>query len=296
MAFIYVLLSLLFERYLGSLHEFRNYRWFDRFTDRIRELIPELAKHPLFGVFLLVLVPALGVGLVYGVLNQIWSVFGFAFAFAMLLYGYGCQDLETQIESFIDALLRGDDEAVRWHLAATLRGELRDAQQPTRALIETVLVELNDRLLAVVFWFVLLGPAGALAFRLASLLRNRFQREQNDFTIAANQAYQILAWLPARLTAFSYALAGSFVEAMQYRREEAYKWRDENDGILATSGLGALQYAFASDETANTRDNEIAALRAALALVRRTVMLWLGALAILALLGTIVSLQLEGPA
>ena len=55
-------------------------------------------------------------------------------------------------------------------------------------------MELNDRLFSVIFWFVLLGPAGALAFRFSSILHHRFKGETSGFGEAAARKFVSGGW------------------------------------------------------------------------------------------------------
>ena len=75
----------------------------------------------------------------------------------------------------------------------------------------------------VVLWFVLLGPIGAWAFRTTDLMRRRavFESERREhdgeteapFLRPLQNLHGLLVWLPSRLAAMSFALAGSFEPA-----------------------------------------------------------------------------------
>jgi adenosylcobinamide-phosphate synthase len=283
MALITVLLSLLIEHYLGTLEEFRRYRWFTEFTNRIRAALPErLADSPL-AVALVLGLPTLVVLVLAAALAETWMVLGFGFGLLVLLYSFGPQDLEARVEAWLEARDRDDEESARWHVAEILGADMpEDNQQVTRAVMETALVEMHERLLAVVFWFVAFGPAGALLYRLAALLRNRTRNDDSAFAEWTARTHYALGWIPVRLTALGYAAAGSFVDALQYWREEAGKWRDVNRGVLIAAGLGALQYG-AVESTG--KEAELDDMRATIALLRRTLVVWVAALAVITLAG-----------
>jgi len=283
MALITVLLSLLIEHYLGTLEEFRRYRWFTEFTDRVRAALPErLADSPL-AVALVLGLPTLVVLVLAAALAETWLVLGLGFGLLVLLYSFGPQDLEARVEAWLEARERDDEESARWHVAEILGADMpEDPQQIARTVMETALVEMHERLLAVVFWFVAFGPAGALLYRLAALLRNRTRNDDSAFAEWAARVHYALGWIPARLTALGYAAAGSFVDALQYWREEAGKWRDVNRGVLIAAGLGALQYG--AVESAG-KEAELDDMRATIALLRRTLVVWVAALAVITLAG-----------
>lgn len=283
MALITVLLSLLVEHYLGTLEEFRRFRWFASFTDRVRAALPERLSDSPLAVALVLGLPTLVVLVLSMALAHTWLVFGFIFGLVVLLYSFGPQDLETRIEAYIEARERDDDESARWHMAEIVGAEIPDDPQlVSRTMVETALVEMNERLLAIIFWFAVFGPAGALLYRLTALLRARTRNDEGAFAEWTDRFHFALDWFPARLTALGYAMAGSFVDAIQYWRDEAGKWRDLNRGVLIASGLGALQYGVV--ETAG-KEAEIDDLRATVALLRRTVVVWVVALAVVTLAG-----------
>lgn len=81
--------------------------------------------------------------------------------------------------------------------------------------IESLAENLNDSLVAPLFWFVLLGLPGAAVYRFANtadaMWGYRGERNGRDWTWFgkwAARADDVLSWLPARLTALLLALAG----------------------------------------------------------------------------------------
>ena len=190
------------------------------------------------------------------------------------------------VEAFVDARERGDDESAAWHASELLGEEMPEGMnEQTQALMETILVEANDRLLAIMFWFVILGPVGAFLYRYVCTLKRDAQGEESDFTRSITRLHYILGWLPAHFTSLSYALGGSFVESMHYWRSEADKWEDHNRGILVTSGLGALRFHLDADNEEVDKLCETDAVKETMALVRRAVLVFLSLLAVLILAG-----------
>ena len=145
-------------------------------------------------------------------------------------------------------MLRGEVLAVEAALAASLeagRAQLarlvsRDVsvlseREVRESAIESLAENLNDSLVAPLFWFVLLGLPGAAVYRFANtadaMWGYRGERNGRDWTWFgkwAARADDVLSWLPARLTALLLALA-----ALQWRpgvAREARRTPSPNSG------------------------------------------------------------------
>jgi adenosylcobinamide-phosphate synthase len=90
----------------------------------------------------------------------------------------------------------------------------------------------------------LLGPAGALFYRLAhtfdDLWGRRSEAEFGEFGQFAHQAFALIDWVPIRVTAASFAVVGDFEDAVHCWRTQAVRWPEAGSGILLASGAGAL--------------------------------------------------------
>jgi adenosylcobinamide-phosphate synthase len=123
-----------------------------------------------------------------------------------------------------------------------------DAYTPSiisRLTIEGTLRDAHYDLFAPIFWFVLLGPVGALVYRLSWLAQQAFA--QAPMTVAPNvlgqfskRIFDWLDWLPVRFTAGAFAVVGDFEDALYCWRTQAESWPDKAAGIFLASGAGAL--------------------------------------------------------
>jgi len=175
------------------------------------------------------------------------------------------------------------------------KSEAKSELQRHQRLIESMLEMANERLMAVLFWFVILGPMGAIIYRITVELEQRTRGEENSDGLneAATRLRAIMNWLPARITALIYAIAGSFVDALRLWKEKSGEWSDDwvasNRGVLIASGVGALNFnhLYAADEEL---DREVAKGQVvqALALIRRSIIVWLTVLAFMTLGGWLV--------
>lgn len=288
MALIAILLSLTLERLLGALEGLRNYRWFDVWSAWVRRRLPREAPwQGSAGVLLLLLPPLLLSALLFHLLDGIWMPLSFLAGVMVLLYCMGPKDLEAEVEAFIEARERDDEESALWHASALIGGQVPDNSRVlTRTLVENILTEANGRLIAVFFWFALLGPLGALLYRLAAQLQQALAERGGELAEAVQRLMKLLDWVPARLCAIGYALSGNFVEAIQGWRDDAGKWANYNRGVLLASGLGAMSQM--DDERVEEEvspERETARINETMALVRRMVLVLLAFLALITLGG-----------
>ncbi len=285
MSFIAVILSLLLDRTLRHLQFLRGPRWFHAYIESLGFFAHSRGFwHATAGVLVIVLVPTVVVLFLGHLLDHIWGVFGFAYAVLILLVTLGPQDLHAQADDYIEAVQSGNASR-----ANELARELLGTEPPpedaacSEAITRAVLCEANDRLFGILFWFAVLGPAGAVLYRSADFL-HRLPAEaghSHEFTAAVARLYGVLAWIPAHLVAIGYAFAGSFEEAVSdikgYYANCTLRFFQVNNDVLTCTGLGALHSSAAEAGTVR--------VRSALMLVWRTLVIWLVVYGLTALFG-----------
>lgn len=146
-----------------------------------------------------------------------------------------------------DALERGDAAAAR-ALLEDLRGEslaLDDERQLPALAVETGIGLLCRDLFGVALWFLILpGPCGAVLYRLALELRQLWGREGDEefreFGRFPRKVQRLLDWLPHRVAAVGFAVAGDFEGAAYCWRTQAGEWPDADQGVALAAGAGAL--------------------------------------------------------
>ncbi|MBI5461567.1 MAG: regulatory signaling modulator protein AmpE [Gammaproteobacteria bacterium] len=295
MTLIAILASLLLERLLEHIQHLRRYERYHDYVVWMRERLRGSSWQGYLGVLALLAPPLLATVLVQTWLcGALFGLLSLLFAVAVLVFCLGPRDLGLELAEY-RAALTADNAELATRLARGLLGgeppEDLDAQ--ARAVTGAVLTQANVRIFCVLFWFAILGPAGAVLYRaVAELCRDPMQttaqtpvQAGDEFTWAARRIAEWLDWLPARLTAFGYALSGDFEAAvLRWRTSGAgggEHWHASAADILIATGTGAL------DLDEDSRDNLTwdQVLQSTLSLVWRTLVLWVFVIALLTLAG-----------
>jgi AmpE protein len=293
MNFLALFIGLGVERLLTHLFHLREFRWLDPLFDRV--LRSRRIEQPNLAIVVVALVAAIvvvPVGIVEaGLHDRLAYIPAFIFAVFVLLFCLGPRDLGEEINDYCKAIEDGEEAEVR-----EIAGELLECTQEsvlqTPDVEEAVYAQANNRIFAVVFWFVMLGPTGAWLFRVLDLMQRRavcHARENG----AADQAdewpqvvqailllHRLFAWIPARLLAVGYMFAGSYDGASAAWKNllavRSAPFPGPTDQLLGAVGRGAAPV---------TEDNGVLTrARVARDLVGRTLwMIWCPVLALLTL-------------
>jgi len=251
---------------------------------------------------LAVLLPVIVVGGIYAGLYYLNSLLALAFSAVVLYPLLSLKQLGGQAERIADALRAADlDEARR--LLSQWHGRPADelgAAEITRVSIEQTLSSAHKNLFGIIIWFVVLGPAGAVLYRLSQQLSQKWgnldQRGFGEFGRFSARAFYLMDWVPLRLSAISFAVVGDFEDAVYCWRSQASAWGQQGIGIVLASGAGALGVKLGEPlsyggnielrpELGLGDDADVDYLDSAVSLVWRAVVLWLVLLLLLTLAG-----------
>lgn len=173
------------------------------------------------------------------------SIAAWVLDIAVLYLCVGRRSLHQHAERVGSALTAGDLEQGRHHTSMIVSRDCQQLDQEgcARATIESVLENGNDSVYATLFWFTLLGSAGAVLYRLANTLDAMWgYRNQRylHFGWAAAKLDDLLNYPSARLCALCYALAGRRQLALACWRQQAQQLSSPNGGPVMCAGAGAL--------------------------------------------------------
>lgn len=249
---------------------------------------------------LLVLPPALGTALLTAWLaTQAWWLAA-AWQALVLYLALGARSLTQHVVPIAAALRAGDLPAARQLTACIVSRDTADADAAAlaKAAVESTLENGNDAIFGALFWFLIGGAPAVVLFRLANTLDAMWGYRTPRFLHFGRAAARIddaLNWLPARLTALSYALLGNPRRALACWRTQAPHWSSPNAGPVMASGAGSLgvklggpaRYHGVDELRPPLGPQDLSApgadeITRALALVRHTLWLWLAVCVVLA--------------
>jgi len=253
--------------------------------------------------WLLAVVPvALVTLVVYSVCRHVNGLLALAWNIIVLYLALGFRQFSHFYNDILLALRAGDLVRAR-EVLGRWRGEAASelpAGEIARIAIELGLIRSHRHVFGVMAWFAVLGPVGAIGYRLAALLADRWGaddgRDDGAYGLFARRAFEIIDWLPVRLTAFGFAMTGDFMGAAECWRAQASTWRSRAQGIILAAAAGALGVKLGGvlheaggivyrPQLGDGDDADVDYMQAAVGLIWRALVLWL----FLILLATIAS-------
>ncbi|WP_455385629.1 regulatory signaling modulator protein AmpE [Acidihalobacter prosperus] len=311
MTLISLLIALALERLVGYMSDFRRPALWLRYADGFDAVLRRLGLgYAGLRLLLVLLVPVLLVGWLSDLLDSVLlGLLWIVFSVGAVLFCLGPDDLEEDVNAYTEAVAM-DDMSRQWRIAARFLGAADVPEDPlerSRAVAEAAFAESNNRIFAVVFWFALLGPTGAVLYRLVRTLahlpleeekagevveadegEDAAESERSESMRLAAGLCALLEWLPARLVALGYAVTGSFDHAMDSLRRlfwgESRRMSENTRTLLMQSGSGAARLDEMLEDEADA-----ATLSAVFATVinhiHRNIIVWMTVLALFTLGG-----------
>ncbi len=296
MALLVVIISLVLEWALGHRQRLRTLVWFRRYRRTLFDNVPKSWTDGLSGVLLIMLPLLLLMWLIQAQFGgAVFGLFDLAFGVLIVSYCLGPEPFNDRVDAYIVACENGQHERAQ-KLAEALVGEAvpESPHQQTHAVTQAILYEANVRIFAVVFWYLLLGPMGALLYRVAAFfVVDSRSLQAPQLQQASLRLQALLDWLPARLLSLSFFLVGSFDDAAKGWQKLLLQQPgllEANRALVINTGCAAMRHEV-DDITANCQDlqkYDLQWVRTSRALILRALVVWLAAIALLTLLGLFV--------
>ncbi|RDI25869.1 CobD/CbiB family protein [Pseudacidovorax intermedius] len=266
----------------------------------------------------------LALGLHWLLMLTLGAPFALVWGVGVLYVTLGFRQFSHHFTEIRDALDVGDEALARSLLARWQRVDAAELPRSeiVRHVIEYSVIAAHRHVLGVLAWFSLgallgLGPAGAVFYRMSEFVGRYWAYKHNAMSQpasvwvqqAADRAWTVIDWLPARITALGFAVVGSFEEAIDCWRNDARHFSGVNDGVILAATSGALNVRLGGEQLRPSRpladalvdaadqpgpaisagggtagrEPEPAHLRSVVGLVWRSVVLWMLLLALLTL-------------
>ncbi len=293
MTLMVVVISLLLEHFFGQWQHLRRLSWLSSLRKHLQNVVPDIWLQGYRGVLVLLSVPGLIVLLLQLALQGFgWGLTELIFNIVVVSYCLGPESFNKRVNDYIRAC-EGRHRVDAKELAESLVGDqLPDGQwQQSCSVAKAILYEGNIRIFAVLLWFLVLGPIGAMLYRCAAFLAlDNGDFKSESIQSAAKRVFSILDWLPANLLSLTFFLTGSFDDALQ-AWQKAIKAEleadDRNRLIVTLTGCGAIQREadVIVDPEQPEEEYDLNWVRSARSLVLRSLVVWLLGIAVLTMYG-----------
>lgn len=283
-----VVIALVLGHTWQGVRQLRNIDWYLSWNEWLAQ---HRSRGSGWAFALVVLPPLVLVSLLQGWLGLVlYGLPGFVFALIVLLYSWGPGDLDVDVEAAIEA----EDPVAREAALARLGVVAPAGVGEPPVLVDAVFQGALRRWFGVLLWFLVLGPVGALAYRLLVVSAEgpgRVHLEGREHG-AAVAALRVADWPVAQLMTLGLALVGNFDRVMAVWRDWHAGGTSLDSGFMNAAGRACVD-AQAEDEPLEMIDSSLPpdfapcaqALRDAMGLVWRILLLWLAVLALFVLAG-----------
>ncbi|KFE56772.1 regulatory signaling modulator protein AmpE [Pseudomonas syringae] len=237
MSFLVLLLAVLIEKFSALRQRVqRDGIWLAELASL--EAKPRTAARPWLILGLMVLLPVLLLALILLVLGSVANGWlALPVHVLVLIYSLGRGDLLAALGPFRDACRRGDAQAAV-HVAERDMGVQADSSEELLQGVQSHLLwQAYQSFFAVIFWYALLGPFAALAYRLLALAAEHSKTA--GVAENASQLRHAFDWVPVRLLAASFALVGNFVAVSRVMLHELLNWNISAAQLISKIGCVA---------------------------------------------------------
>ena len=293
MTIIAILLAFGLCHFVREFGRFRKRNWLTGWIDFSNDAFGKL---PLWqdslGALVIIGVPLLVLLLLNQVLISALGATGsFLLALAVLIYTFGPRDLDTDVADIIDSDGEEEREAA---IANLLHKPIpADPEEARAAAVEAVFREALRRWFGIIFWFAVLGIAGAFIYRLFDWLVHENHNLTEEQLGLFTRFQQVMDWPAAQLMTLSLAIATDFDSVFaawkRYHDEQGHGLFDGDNGFLLSSACRIVLTGHAArDGYADDIEGRLVCLQQAMDLTWRILGVWLTVLALLLLIGVIV--------
>ena len=289
MKFLILFFTLMLQRYRAinrSTTISRSFtKWFNLFQKR--NWFIKLGRNGRYIV--VVVIPSILVGGTFVLFEDIaWGLPAIILEIALLLYILSHADFERHVAQYSSDLASGDIQGAYrcadQYLSVPEIELSEELAQMHDQVCHTILHRWFEFFFLMIFWFLVLGVPG--------LLLSWFSLQYSQLVHCGEKAWRPLHWLewiPARVLGLTFALAGTFVRAINVWQKSLWKLRAPSDAVLYHIALASL--AGRGDDSKGLSNAEIDTKEACnqmmelQSLHRRSASIWLVIIALITIVG-----------
>ena len=293
MTIIAILLAFALCHFVRELGRCRQNHWLHNWVEFANDALGKLPGWSGVSGFLVIIAVPLVLLLLLNhlLIGLLGSTGGFLLALAVLIYSFGPRDLDTDVAAVVD---QENDERRRELLEDLLGEPAPEDRDECRALaVESVFQQALRRWFGVIFWFAVLGVAGAFLYRVVDWLVTKEYALSEEQKALLKRMQEIMDWPAAQLMTLSLAIATDFDSVYtawkKYHDEQGHGLFEGDNGFLLAAARSVVMSGHAvQDGYADLLDGPMLGLQQAMDLTWRMLGVWMTVLAILLLVGVIV--------
>jgi AmpE protein len=287
--FIAAVLTIFLSHLVPDLARVRNYTWMQGWVKFLANYLGTTSFwQGYFGLLIIIIFPIFGMWLVQQAFAGVgYGVASFLLSCAVLFYCWGPRDLDLDVA----ALIHANDQTQRSAAVSALSEDYPVSSEKERTYTDLIFQAALVRWFGVLFWFVILGPAGALLYRVVHVLAVALG-DENKLSIQHRAAVERLAlsmnWPAAQLMSIALAIASDFDAVLKAWKEfhAAHgKWFALNSGFLFAAARASVDADVSEMEYEERPPEAIIEAKDAMALVWRLLWVWGVAFALIVLAG-----------
>ena len=276
MTFLVLLLTVAAYKVMGWHFSTRHDNWFFALCDRLERL---LSGAPRLALLLALLIPL-------GVVSIVLKLFsGWFFGFSgvllqavILAYALGRVDLIDQLQAYLHKWRSGNIQSA-YHQANNdfnldVEFEADNGSNLHSKVCQGLIYQWFKQVFVIVFWYLLAGPLAALFMRLLSLYE---KREPESTSL---QLLHVLEWLPARLLALTFSVAGNFTLCFKMWLKAMGDLGMPAATVLFKSSLAAIGLS-AQELIDSSTERQVSHLEILQDLLMRSIVVWMMLVALL---------------
>lgn len=242
MTFLATLIALLIERFFDWSH-LRHWQWFLSYQRWLLRALLRIPSPLLIAIS--IAPPALIVLLISMALTGwFYDFFKLVFVTIVLLYSLGPKNFWAECFVALNTLQHDDQNAFQ-KIKQQFQFDTpnNSAQNFHQKLVRRFFIEGYKRVFAVIFWFAVLGPVGAVLYRTVVLSQSQIIKSADEKTnVYLSEAFYVqcvLDWVPIRILTLIFALAGHFTDTMIHWKKSVFRGLSHNEFMLIDCGIAA---------------------------------------------------------